>query len=151
MLAILANFYVGSIGKDLLMTEMLARICKELVDKNILDDELEVLDDLIARESIGGLGIPDTTLALYHTRSSGVREVSFSIYHLDDSHTITGMDGQKMKIKRILLMLAPKEVNQQALEIVSFISGLIISNEQSIQLFEVGTCLLYTSDAADEG
>lgn len=139
MLAILANFYVGSIRKVLTMGEVLAQICEELASKQILDDEQEVLNDLLAREKIGGLGIPDTTMALYHTRSSGIREISFSIYDLQEAHQVNGMDGQTMEIDRILLMLAPRDINQQALEIVSLISGLIISNEQAIELFESGT------------
>lgn len=139
MLTILANFYIGKIEKDLLIAEALGQICKELMNKGILKDEHKVLEDLLAREEVSGLGIPGTELALYHTRSSGVHEVSFSIYNAGNSYPVIGMDGKEMEIKRILLMIAPEESNQQALEVISFISGLIISNETTTQLFETGT------------
>jgi len=139
MLAILANFYVGSIGKDNTMADILAHICDELMNKQIIDDEKQVLADLFAREKIEGLGIPGTSLALYHTRSDGVQEISFSVYNLPYSYSIKSMDGNSQEIERILLMIAPTDINQQALEILSLISSLFISNEQTIELFETGS------------
>src|SRR5699024_6309800 len=95
--------------------------------------------DLLSREKLGGLGIPGTSIALYHTRSHGVLEVSFSVYNLSRPYPIKGMDGKSQEIERILFMIAPKDINQQALEILSFISSLLISDEQAMELFETGT------------
>ena len=36
-------------------------------------------------------------------------------------------------------MIAPKTIHQQALEILSLMSGLLISDEQATVLFETGT------------
>jgi len=139
MLAILDNFYVQMIDKDGSMPEIIAYICEELKNKNVIADKEQVLNDLLAREKVAGLGIPGTSIALYHTRSYGVREVSFSVYHLSNPHAIQGMDGQSQEIERILLMIAPKDIHQQALEILSLMSSLLISDEQAILLFETGT------------
>jgi len=139
MLAILGNFYVGLIDQDGTMSEILALICKELKNKKIIDDKEQVLNDLLAREKLEGLGIPGASIALYHTRSHGVREVSFSVYNLSKPYSIKGMDGKSQEIERILLMITPKDINQQALEILSFISSLLISDEQAMELFETGT------------
>jgi len=138
-LAILGNFYVEMIDKDCPMSEILAHICEKLKNKKVIDDQEQVLNDLLAREKIEGLGIPGTSIALYHTRSHGVRELSFSVYKLSQSYSVKGMDGQSQEIERILLMIAPKDINQQALEILSLISSLLISDEQAIELFEIGT------------
>ena len=139
MLAVLENFYVGSITKQSTMTQVLAQICKDLNARQIVEQDQVVLKDLLAREKSGGLGIPGTRLALYHTRSAGLHDVSFSVYRLQESYPLKGMDDQPMEVESILMMLAPKEMNQQALEVVSFISGLIISHEQTVALFETGT------------
>lgn len=44
--------------------------------------------------------------------------------------------GKKMDCSTILLMLAPMNPNQESLEIVSFLSSLIIKDDNSIQMFE---------------
>lgn len=139
MLAILDNFYLKTIDEDCPMSEILTYICEELENKKIIDDKEQVLNDLLDREKVAGLGIPGSSIALYHTRSHGVREISFSMYNLPNPHPIKGMDGQSQKIERILLMIAPKTIHQQALEILSLMSGLLISDEQATVLFETGT------------
>src|SRR5699024_5011208 len=138
MLAILGNFYVEMIDKDCPMSEILAHICEKLKNKKVIDDQEQVLNDLLAREKVEGLGIPGTSIALYHTRSHGVREVSFSVYNVSHPYAVKRMDVQSQEIGRILLMVAPKYINQQALEILSLMSSLLISDEQAIELFETG-------------
>lgn len=138
ILDVLEGFYIEQIKEDKTSEEMLAYICHQLADRQTLIDEQEVLSDLLAREKMNGLGIPGTQLALYHARSLGIQRISFSIYSLKTPLITQGMDDQKMQVQRILLMLAPKDTNPQELEVLSLLSGLMIQDEESTDIFQLG-------------
>ena len=120
--------------------EVLAEACHQLWQKGIIRDSGKVLAELLRREGLGGLGIPETSLALYHTRSPAVLFPSFTIYRLTKSQTIKGMNDQPMDVNTILLLLAPDSPSQETLSVLSHISSLIIKDEDSIALFANGDC-----------
>jgi mannitol operon transcriptional antiterminator len=97
-----------------------------------------VIEDLLRREEIGGLGIPGTSLALYHTRSDDIQEPSFTISRLTHPLQVKAMDDSTIEINTILLMLSPKDSNEETLELLSGISSLIIRDEDSIEQFQSG-------------
>ncbi|MGG0737182.1 BglG family transcription antiterminator [Niallia taxi] len=112
---------------------------ERLLYKGSILDANEVLCSLQNREKIGGLAIPDTTLALYHTRSNKVAYPSFNIIDATTAYELKAMNGGSEKVTRILLLLAPFELTSSTLELLSFISSLIIQSQTSIKLFENGT------------
>ncbi|WP_455661348.1 PTS sugar transporter subunit IIA [Pradoshia sp.] len=91
---------------------------------------------MIERAQLGGVGIPETKLALYHTRDDDVLSPTFTIYRLNKPIELTGMDGNLMATDTVLLMLSPQSVNQEVLEIMSLISSLVIQEPKTIELFE---------------
>ena len=44
------------------------------------------------------------------------------------------MDGTQIEVNHLLLLLSPEPYHEPGLEVLSFISTLIIENEQSIQV-----------------
>ncbi|GAA0322611.1 mannitol operon transcriptional activator MtlR [Bacillus carboniphilus] len=110
-----------------------------LKERGIVDNEKTVLAELLKREELGGLGIPGTTLALYHARSDSVIEPSFTISRLQRPQQVPSMDGTSIEIHTILLLLAPREPGVETLEVLSGISSLIIRDESIIQLFQSGS------------
>ncbi|TRZ36257.1 PRD domain-containing protein [Niallia circulans] len=112
---------------------------ERLLYKGSILDANEVLCSLQNREKIGGLAIPDTTLALYHTRSEKVAYPSFNIIDATTAYELKAMNGGSEKVTRILLLLAPFKLTSSTLELLSFISSLIIQSQTSIKLFENGT------------
>lgn len=114
----------------------LQTLCMELQHMEQLLDAEQVLQDLLEREKLGGLGIPGTKLALFHAKSDAVLNPSFSIYKLARSCPTTGMDQQPMEVESVLLLLAPSEVKKEILEVLSHISASIIEDERSIVRFE---------------
>ena len=83
----------------------------------------------------GGLGIPNTGMALFHCRHENVHELIFQISHLDEPCLVKGMDGKDMRMKSLLLMLAPEELSVKEQEIVSLISTSIIESNEAIMTF----------------
>ncbi|WP_237458344.1 BglG family transcription antiterminator [Pontibacillus yanchengensis] len=108
----------------------------QLQKAGIIKEKSPVVQHLMDREEIGGLGIPDTHLALFHARSDAIDQASFSIHIIDEPLTLKGMDNEDMSVHTVLLMLAPKNMHQEGLEVLSFISSLIVEDEESTNVLE---------------
>jgi mannitol operon transcriptional antiterminator len=135
---ILKGFTLQELEADSVQ-EALAEACHQLYQKGVIRDQEQVLTHLLNREKIGGLGIPDTPFALYHTRSSAIPVPSFTIYTLTKWQTVTGMHQEEMKVNTILLMLAPESAPQEMLAVLSHISSLIIKDDESKAIFSSGS------------
>jgi mannitol operon transcriptional antiterminator len=135
---ILKGFTLQELEADSVQ-EALAEVCHQLYQKGFIRDQEQVLTHLLNREKIGGLGIPDSPFALYHTRSSAIPVPSFTIYTLTKWQTVTGMHQEEMKVNTILLMLAPESAPQEMLSVLSHISSLIIKDDESKAIFSSGS------------
>jgi len=136
---LLKRFEVWEAASDAELTCVLQDGLEKLKQGSSITDAPEVLRSLKAREKIGGLAIPDTTLALYHTRSEKVAFPSFNIINTTNAFELKSMNGGSEKVSRILLLLAPFDLASSTLELLSFISSLIIQSQTSIRIFEKGT------------
>ncbi|GAC91505.1 transcriptional regulator MtlR [Anoxybacillus flavithermus NBRC 109594] len=121
------------------LQDALMHACAHLEQHGVIRSKERVVEELLQREQVGGLGIPNTTLALYHTRSEDVLQPSFTMYTLTHSQTIIGMDQQPMVLNRLLLLLAPKNAPDDMLQVLSHVSSLIIKDEESMELFSKGS------------
>lgn len=134
---LLSGFTIYSAEADT-VESALNKACEILYKQNVINDITKVKAELLKRENIGGLGIPGTSLALYHTKSEYIRWPSFTINRLHQPVTVKSMDGSQTEMTTILLMLSPKDANDETLEILSGISSLVIRDEQSLNLFQLG-------------
>ncbi|WP_078382193.1 BglG family transcription antiterminator [Sutcliffiella halmapala] len=133
---ILKGFTVLKGDKPREIPQLLELSCDFLWEQQIIMDKQTVLQDLLKREKLGGLGIPGTELALFHAKSKAVKEPALIVYTLVQPLTIKAMDASEMKAKTILILVAPESIDVAGLEVLSQISATIIENEQSIRLFE---------------
>lgn len=138
ILELLASFHVKQITEKRSMEAILHLIGNELAGNQIIQDKENVIKKLLEREKVGGLGIPTTSLALFHTRSKDVIRLSFTIYSLSHPIKVQGMDGEKIKMDTLLLMLAPEVTHKEVLEVLSYVSSLTIQGEASVNLFTSG-------------
>lgn len=133
---LLESFEIIEVKEQKSIQQILKPICDNLKIEGIIDNSSAVIDALFERERLGGLGIPSTKLALFHTRSDHVVKASFKIISLEFPLKLKGMDSNTIVVSSILLLLAPQKVSKQTLEVLSYVSSLIIEDEKSIQLFE---------------
>ncbi|UOF89820.1 BglG family transcription antiterminator [Fodinisporobacter ferrooxydans] len=112
--------------------ETLNQACEILSDRNVIKNKDTVVNQLLAREQLGGLGIPHTTFALFHGRSEHVTKSSFNIFSLKHSIHVQSMENTEISIKNILLLLGPKEMQKENLETLSEISSLLIADETAV-------------------
>lgn len=103
--------------------------------EQLVSNPIDVMGSLKEREKKGGLGIPQTGMALFHCRNKHINHLLFRVAHLHEPIVIKGMDGQEMKMKNLLLMLAPEELSVKEQEIVSLISTSIIENRDAVMIF----------------
>ncbi|WP_169306656.1 BglG family transcription antiterminator [Cohnella pontilimi] len=111
------------------MERMLSRMLDMVPSKWDSEDKDSIVKQLIERERQGSLLIPDSELALYHTRSDSVREPVLALFRLRFPHRMVYEADGASFARQILLMLAPKELSKQALEVLSEISGMLLSPE----------------------
>jgi len=122
-------------GRD--MAYVMSRICEELRESGSIRDPEAVGRQLLAREKLGGLGIPGTSMALFHGRSEEVETVSFTIHFLAQPVALQSMDDQQMSVRLLLLLLGPKDIPREGLEVLSEVSSMLIE-EEAQRLFESG-------------
>ncbi|WP_066159357.1 BglG family transcription antiterminator [Halalkalibacter krulwichiae] len=136
ILTILNGFELITVEEKRNLEAILQNLCESLYQHNVLTNSEDVVKALLKREELGGLGIPSTRFALYHTRSEAVLKPSFTIVALDHSLKMSAMDQSHIEVDSVLVMLSPTTVSNEALEVLSQISAVIIENEFSILRFE---------------
>ncbi|PEQ90293.1 PTS sugar transporter [Bacillus sp. AFS006103] len=133
---ILEGFEVTRINDEGIVTTIIKRACEELLVNKKINNTEAVVDAIFEREKLGGLGIPGTSMALFHARSAHVITQTFTIYVTQKPIEVVGMDQKEMEIKSIVLMLSPEETAESSLEVLSYLSSLLIESEESISVFQ---------------
>lgn len=114
-------------GQDI--GQLLQQIGGELAERGVIVDAKAVAEKLLRRERLGGLGIPGTSMALYHGKFEEVRQPSFTVHRLRQPLRLRSMDEQEMLVRQLLLLLGPKHAGKEELELLSEISSLLIEEE----------------------
>ncbi|WP_078555415.1 BglG family transcription antiterminator [Bacillus alkalicellulosilyticus] len=138
MYQLLHGFSVFRFEERVTLEAALSKMCENLLELDVIGNSSHVYKDLIAREHLGGLGIPGTSVALYHTKSEEIKKPSFSIARVNHSITVKAMDNSTIEMDSLLLMLSPHTSNEQTMELLSTISALVIKDEETTRLFESG-------------
>lgn len=132
---ILANFRVRNETHATDHRQVLASILAQTERDGLVESAEAAMHHLDEREAIGGLGIPNTNMALFHCRAETVQELVFQLVHLDAACPVKGMDGGEVQMRNLLLMLAPIEMSNREQEILSLISSSLIESEEALMIF----------------
>ncbi|MGO4376613.1 PTS sugar transporter subunit IIA, partial [Paenibacillus sp. MCAF20] len=95
----------------------------------------KIAAQLLAREQQGSLVIPDTELALIHTRSEWLQEPLLALYRYDQSLLLN--DDETIKDKSSLEVLSEISLDKSSLEVLSEISAMLLLPEM-IAILENG-------------
>ncbi|GGE29665.1 transcriptional regulator MtlR [Pullulanibacillus camelliae] len=136
IVSVLKSFTLETFEKETTTKAVLTRACSQLLEAGMITDEEQVVRALLERERLGGLGIPNTRLALFHARSHQIGQPVFRSLYTQKPLDLKGMDGKDVEVDHLLLLLAPEETSKQTLEVLSLISAIIIESKESIALFE---------------
>ncbi|MGP4078896.1 BglG family transcription antiterminator [Pseudalkalibacillus sp. R45] len=116
--------------------KVLKQTCQSFEAEGYISDGHSVMEALLKREKIGGLGITGTNLALFHARHGQIRQPIFTVQILPEPITVQGMDQTPMEIHTILLMLAPVDIHREGLEVLSFLSSLIVERSECVEILQ---------------
>jgi mannitol operon transcriptional antiterminator len=119
--------------------EAVRHMCDSLAGRGLVSEPQRLEAGLLSRMERGGIGIPGTTLALFHARGDTVVRPSFSAHDFDELLELEGMDGVMMQVRRSLLMVAPLELSPIALEAISEISIAMVERPAEGEVFEDGS------------
>ena len=114
-------------------------MCASLAGRGLVSDPKSLENSLLARMELGGIGIPETALALFHARDDTVVRPAFSLHDFDVPLELEGMDGAPMRVRRTLLMVAPLDISTVALEAISEISVAMVEQPNERETFENGS------------
>ncbi|TGB03950.1 BglG family transcription antiterminator [Halobacillus salinus] len=120
-------------------SDIIQETCEYLAKRHALEHPESVGQALLEREAAGGLGVPQTGIALFHTRSEYTKKPSFSIVPLKEPLALQSMEGSMMEVNAFVVLLAPHDLSQEGLEVVSFLSTLFIEEPKSVQVVHQGT------------
>jgi mannitol operon transcriptional antiterminator len=129
------------------MEQMLSAIVGELEKSGSVHEVHTVVAHLLAREKLGGLGIPGTSMALFHAKSDAVAKVSFTVHLLEEPVSLRSMDEENMSARILLMLLSPNGTPREGLEVLSEISSMLIE-EEAQRLMESGEGQRITEEIA---
>jgi mannitol operon transcriptional antiterminator len=116
-------------NQDISIKEILSLICEKFVQNQIISNKQVIMNKLLEREKLGGLGISNIKLALFHTRSREILKPALMLYFLKTPIVIKSMEDKLIEVDKILLLLAPEGISKEGLEILSEISSLLVEEE----------------------
>ncbi|WP_301170251.1 BglG family transcription antiterminator [Brevibacillus nitrificans] len=129
------------------MEQTLSAIVGELEKSGSVYEVHTVVAHLLAREKLGGLGIPGTSMALFHAKSDAVAKVSFTVHLLEEPVSLRSMDEEVMSARILLLLLSPNGTPREGLEVLSEISSMLIE-EEAQKMMESGEGQRITEEIA---
>lgn len=103
-----------------------------------ITDPTDVVHNLLQRVKLAPIGLPDTNLAILHTSTHGVQQPFCSVFELEEPLTMQAMDQEAIAVKRMILLLAPYDLDELTESTLGMISSLIIMNDDNTALFEKG-------------
>ncbi|MBO7742716.1 BglG family transcription antiterminator [Paenibacillus sp. MWE-103] len=106
------------------LLETLEAMCGFARRAGVIADEAPVARLLLQRERQSSQVIPDTGLALFHVRSELVRVPSLSLYRLERDLVLDQV--LPSGVRQVLLMLGPRELAKESLEVLSEISSYLL-------------------------
>ncbi|SEC30291.1 BglG family transcription antiterminator [Paenibacillus sp. GP183] len=128
--------YIESTSGGFDLQKTLQQVCEILGKAGFIKQISPVVEQLLEREQHGSQVIPDTHLALFHTRSEQIPMPMIALFKLDQPLILD--EGYPAEVRQLLIMLGPRELSKESLEVLSEISALLLIPEM-IRLFEQGT------------
>lgn len=134
---LLERFFIKKIANEASQESIIRQVIECLPAKLILDRQ-EIEQQLIRRLNQTPFGIPGTSMALFHGATKGVKEPIFCIIDLEKETKILGMDRIEIGLTRVLLMLAPENVEPIESQLLGKISSALIMNDLYTEIFRSG-------------
>lgn len=126
------------------LDKLIDSICMDLEKRLILSNPKKVKDKLLNRMETAPIGIPDTNMALFHCVDSEICQPYFGIYDIPKSFEIDSFDKEKINMTRVLLMIGPDPLSQNAQEVLGLISSNIVESDLNLEIYSTSSEIMMT-------
>lgn len=130
-IAIIEQFQViafeGTYDQHVTVLQLLPQLLQKLYDEGVINEINSIVEKLYTREEQGSIVIPDSQLALLHTRSRSINAPIVVLYRFQQPVLLNEVDSTT--VEHTLLMLAPLELDKSSLEILSEVSAMLLIDE----------------------
>jgi mannitol operon transcriptional antiterminator len=127
IVAILDRFHVYTLPVEQNLAEYLTTMCALIQPHAHLQSVETVVAKLLARERLGSQALPDTSLALFHTRSESIQQPALALFRLEAPLPLE--TTPTVDVRQVLLMLGPQDIGKESLEVLSEISAMLIETD----------------------
>lgn len=134
---LLQAFNVQKISAEETIELTISAIIHDLAG-TIVSDPDYVTKKIIERYLVAPIGIPQTNFALFHTSNEAIKKTFFTIYDLDKSFLIQGMDKKSIELTRVLMLLAPDPLPETQKGLLGKISSSIIESDLNTEIYKYG-------------
>lgn len=121
------NFYFN---KNIIIDtkeELIDEISK-ILSKGNFEIEKDIKNSLIYREKIGSTIVTEHNILLLHSKTEVFNELTFGVIRLEKGILINNYKNEEINIKNVLIMLANKKASKTEIQLLSYISKLLIEN-----------------------
>lgn len=132
---LLTQFDVKAIQTRNTLQETLDVVMADL-EGVIVEDAKKVSQLVLERHQTAPIGIPNTNFALFHSANKYVKRPYFSIFDLNRTMPIMGMDRKPMALTRMLLMLAPEPMTFAEDQLLGLISASVIESDLNMEIYQ---------------
>lgn len=128
--------------EELTNLSVLSDVVNKVVNAVNKENKEELASLLEKRFEETHLAIPDTKIALLHGVHDSVTSPLFRIFDLSQEVEVIAMNRKPLKIKRVLLLLAPPEVPDYVAYLLGKISSSIIENKLYTAIYNSGNYII---------
>lgn len=132
------NFFVTEDPVSESVDEIIVRVGATLEEHPEQRDRLVL--DLLQRETLQDTFITGYQLVLLHCRTVAVDQLHFGAVQVRKPIVATNANGEPEAVKLGIVMLAPEDCDQAALETMSHVSRMLIERPKFTNLLQEGTC-----------
>lgn len=128
IIQVLNNFFIYEfdIIKD--VNELIKMVSSSLVNN---DENKELLEkDMKLREEKGSTVLYGLNTILLHCRTRGIESLHFGAVRIKNSFSLLNAEDKQEEIKLALIMLAPENCHKEYIEVLGFISSMLIDKPE---------------------
>lgn len=118
--------------------ELVTLIAEDLFNKKVISDKKEIKNSIINREEMGSVVIPNTHVAMLHTRSDSVKSPFVGAYRLKGNMVLRSIGFQDENVDTFIVLLARKAEDNYSLEQIGKVSIALIENKQFTEILRLG-------------
>ncbi|WPC44587.1 BglG family transcription antiterminator [Clostridium sp. JS66] len=134
---ILKNLQLEFIDTDSFSTLVMS-IVESLFDNKLISNEEEIKNLIFKREELGSVVIPNSHIALLHTRSDTVKNPFVGVYRLKHSIQLKSSGFEDESVDTFIVLLARKNEYSYVLEKMGKISIALIEDKNFTEILRLG-------------